>query len=132
MPLSGAYFYPGLNGGLNYSPLTVPINVSTSSSFLGDSFSVVFGPMDVVKYRNYKISMINNSVNNLKSGSLEVSANGTNWEVVNSASFLNLTSSGIVTVQLSDVSNQSLRVRAWTSGATGGFSGSTLVILTAN
>lgn len=131
--MSGNYFYPGLNGGFNYNPATVPVSLSSSSSYLGDAFSIVFGPVDVVKYRNYKVTVINNSaINSLKSGSLEVSPNGNVWEVVNTASYIGLAPGAVFAVQFSDVSNQSIRFRAWSSGSGGAITGSVGVFLTAN
>ena len=132
MPLSGAYFYPGLNNGFNYFPINPPLSLTTSSIFVGDAYSVVLGPIDVSDWSNYKVFIVNNSVNNLKSGSVEVSPNNSNWEVLNTASFLALTSSGMASFQVSNVSNQYLRVRAWPSGSGGAVSGSVSVILNAN
>lgn len=132
MPMSGGYFYPGLNGGLNYTPISPPLYITGSASFVGNAYSTVFGPIDTSKWNNVKVSIINNSVNNLISGSVEVSPNNSNWESVGSASFAALTSSGIASLQLTGVSNQLLRFRAWPSGSGGGSSGSLLVIVTAN
>lgn len=103
-----------------------------SSSFTGDSYTTIFGPLDVSRWNNIRVSLINNSSNNLKSGTIEVSPNNSNWESVGSASFSPLTSSGMASIQLSDVSNQYLRVRAWPSGSAGALTGSVLVVVTAN
>jgi hypothetical protein len=133
---ASGYYYPVNDGGNNYHPIVTPLNVSGSSSFSGNAYTVILGPIDVSKYSNYKISVINNSVNNLKSGSVEVSPDNVNWEsiggYVGSSSFTPLTSSGMASVQITGASNQLLRVKAWPSGSGGGLTGSLRVVVTAN
>lgn len=129
---SAYYFYPGINTGQLYAPPPTPLYASGSASFLGSAFVTAFGPVDISKYTNIRVSIINNSVNNLSSGSVEISPNGTNWEGVGSSSLTPLTSSGMATIQLNNLSVPYLRVRAQTSGSGGGFTGSLFVIVTAN
>lgn len=129
---SGYYYCTG-DGGVNYHPTPTPLYVSGSSSFVGEGYATILGPVDVSKYSNYKVFVINNSVNNLKTGSLEVSANGTNWEILHSASFSPLTSSGYIVYQTTTpMTNVMLRFRGWASGSGGGITGSLWVALAAN
>lgn len=130
MPLSGAYFYPGLNGPFN-TPIAAPMSSGSSASFLGEAYTTVFGPLNVSRWSTYRVSIINNSTNNLKSGSIEISPNNSNWEVLHSATFSPLTSSGFASYQASGQSNNWLRVRAWSSGSAGAITGSLQVMLTA-
>jgi hypothetical protein len=132
MPISGSYFYPGINTSPNSFPVRPPITVSLSSTFLGEVYAVVLGPVDISHWSNWRVSLVNNSVNNLKSGSVDISPDGTNWVSYHTASFSPLTSSGWNTYQASGVSVSQLRVRAWPSGSDGGLSGSVNVILNAN
>lgn len=137
MPLSGSssgsYYYPGISAARNDSyPIAGPASASLSSTFLGNAFSVVLGPIDISRWKNYKVSIANNSVNNLKSGSIEVSPDQVNWEVLNSSSFTPLTSSGFSGTQFSNLSNTFLRVRGWPSGSGGGLTGSLRVTLNLN
>jgi len=77
--------------------------------------------------------VINNSVNNLKSGSIEWSANNSNWETDWNLSAIGaLTSSGVTSVQISENSRKYLRVRAFPSGAAGAISGSIDVYIHTN
>lgn len=130
MPLSASYYYPTVHSNVNY-PITPPLQMSASSTFLGNAFSVVFGPVDISKYKNWKVYLFNNSVNNLKSGSVELSPDGSTWEVIHSSSFTPLTSSGFASYMMTGSVNPFLRIRAWPSGSAGGLSGSVNVILNA-
>jgi hypothetical protein len=68
------------------------------------------------------ITVVNNSVNNLISGSIQVAPNGTNWSVL--AAFSALTSSGIFTASFSSLTYKYLRIQAIASGTGGGQTGS--------
>ncbi len=130
---ASGYYYSTNDGGKNYNPIATPLLYSISASFTASAYTTILGPIDVSKYSNYKVTAINNSINNLKSGSVEVSPDGTNWESIGSASFSPLTSSGMASLQVTGVSNQLLRFRAWSSGTVAiGTTGSMMVIVTAN
>jgi hypothetical protein len=138
MPLSGSgsgsYFYPTMQIARNAAVLP-PVTFTSSATFVGDAYSVVFGPVDTSRWYDFAITLTNNSVNNLKSGSVEASYDGTNWTVVNSTFFSPLTSSGTSTLVISRLFTASLypsmRVRAWASGSGGGISGSVGVVFLA-
>ena len=100
---------------------------STSSSFVGDAYSVVFGPLDVSNFSNVAITVINNhGTNILKSGSVEFSPNNSQWETDwNLDTFSGLAVGGVRSMQISNNSRRYLRVRAWPSGAAGASTGST-------
>lgn len=129
---ASGYYYPANDGAKNYLPLSTPMSVTGSASFSANALQVVFGPVSILKYDNYKVSLINNSSNNLLSGTVEVSPDNANWEVLNSASFAALTSSAMASYQATGLSNNYLRVRAQSSGAAGSNTGSLLVVLVAN
>lgn len=115
---------------------------SNSSSFTGDQYSIVFGPQDVQFWSNIAVTVINNSSNNIKSGSVEWSPDNVAWERDwETTTFSNLTSSvnaaiaasGTVrSMQISDSSRRYLRLRLFPSGAGGALTGSTNVVVTVN
>lgn len=124
---TGSYYYPVMQVARNAAQLP-PATFTGSSSFVGDAYSVVAGPFDVSRWKDFAITLVNNSVNNLKSGSIEASYDNTNWITVNSTFFSPLTSSGQATLVISSLFTASIypsmRVRAWASGSGGGISGS--------
>ena len=98
-----------------------------SSSFLGNSYSILFGPTDVSKYPNLAITLVNNhATNKLESGSVEFSPNNIAWETDwNVSTFANLAANGGVrSMQITGNSRKWLRVRGIPSGSTGAFTGS--------
>ncbi len=106
---------------------------NTSSSFSGNDYSTVLAATDVQLYPNLAITVVNNSVNNLKSGSIEWSPNNTNWETDWDVSTLaGLTSSGITSLQIAGNSRRYLRIRAIPSGSGGALTGSLDVYVHAN
>ena len=133
MPLTGSvsasssYYYPTMQIARNAGKL-LPVIFTGSASFLGNAYSVVLDPVDVSRWSDFAITLTNNSVNNLKSGSVEVSYDNVNWTVVNNTFFSPLTSSGVATLVISSQFTasiyQSMRIRGWPSGSGGGLTGS--------
>jgi hypothetical protein len=120
---TAVYNYPGVWADDPYK-LT---GTFVSATFTGDTYSVVFGPSDISKWSNVAITLVNNSVNNLKSGSVEFSPNASHWEALPgnlSSAFNPLTSSGVGSMQVTGNSRRYLRIRAIPSGTAGGNSGS--------
>ena len=128
---TGSYYYASMSRGLssvNKSSKTI----EQSSSFYGDQYTVVLGPVDVSAYDYYLITLVNNSPNNLKSGSIEISPDGSNWIAVDGSTFASLTSSGVMTASFSGKCFNTLRVRAWSSGSGGAATGSIDAFITMN
>lgn len=131
MAISGSYDYPGVKASDPY----LLTGSFLSATFVGNTYQTVFGPSDISKWPNITITLVNNSVNNLKSGSVEFSPNGTNWEQLPnnlSSSFNPLTSSGFGSMQITGNSRKYLRIRAIPSGTAGGNSGSLAIYVDVN
>lgn len=132
MPLSssasGSYFYPVMQRPM-ITVRAAPATFGASGTFIGDAYSVVLSGTYIGAWGNVTVSIINNSVNNLKSGSIEVSPNDVNWIVLNTSIFSPLTSSGMAQYSMTGSNHQMLRVRVWPSGSTGALTGSVQVIV---
>lgn len=105
---------------------------SQTGTFSADAYSTVFNATDVQYWSNLAITLINNSVNNLKSASVDFSPNNNNWEIWDSSTFATLSSSAVLSMQISSNSRKWLRVRAWSSGSGGSNTGSLDVYVTTN
>ena len=106
---------------------------SNSSSFSGSDYTVVFGPQEVEIYGNLAITLINNSENNLESGSVEFSPNNSQWETDwDVTTFAALSSSAVRSMQISSNSRRYLRIRAISSGSGGALTGSLDIYLNTN
>ena len=124
---TGSYFYPTMRS--MRSTVDSVLNVQNlSSTFttgsIGSSGAVVLGPISVGAYKDYTVTMINNSVNNLISGSVQVSVDGTNWTNTATSQFTNLTSSGVASASFVDRTDRYVRALAYPSGANGAVTGS--------
>lgn len=135
MAISGSYNYPGVYGdnpskqGLVKTTQYVQ-HFSNSAVFLGDNYAVVYGPQDLSQFNVISVSLLNNSSNSLKSGTIEWSPDNINWEVVDSGTFFNLAGSTLKSTQIVDNCRRYMRVRAWTSGSGGALTGNLDVYVT--
>ncbi|MDP3763674.1 MAG: hypothetical protein Q8Q92_03435 [bacterium] len=105
---------------------------SQTGTFSADAYSTVFTATNVQYWSNLAITLINNSVNNLKSASIDFSPNNSNWEIWDTTTFTTLSSSAILSMQIAGNSRRWLRVRAWSSGSVGSNTGSLDVYVTTN
>lgn len=128
---NGSYYYACMNKGYSSVSRTSE-QVSLSSTFSGDQYVTVLGPVDVGDYSNITVTLINNSVNNIKSGSIQVSPDSSNWITMNSEIFANLTSSGMMTASFVNRAFDYLRVQVWPSGSDGAISGSVNAFVSMN
>lgn len=106
--------------------------LNQSSTFSANDYSTVFTATDVQLWSNLAITLVNNSVNNLKSASVDFSPNNSNWEVWDSSTFATLSSSTVLSMQVSSNSRKWLRIRAWSSGSGGSNTGSLDIYITTN
>ena len=115
---------------VNSSSLSISggsINVTTSnsgaiyqqsSSFNTETtWSTVFAATDLALWSNISVTMINNSMHNLKSASLEWSPNNSNFEQWDTTTFQTLSSSAILSMQIGSNSRRYFRIRAQSSGS---------------
>ena len=93
-----------------------------SSAFSGANYHIALGPVDVSLWTNLAITLVNNSSNNLESGSVEFSPNNNNWET--DWDTVTFASSATRSMQILGNSRRWLRVRAISSGGTGALTGS--------
>jgi hypothetical protein len=132
---TGSYFYPAMgrySSKVDRGSLVQSLSSTFTTGSIGSNPAIVLGPVDVGKYSNYTITMINNSVNNLISGSVQISPNGTNWITMYSANFVNLTSSGMASASFTSRSDKYVRAVAYPSGSGGAVTGSIDCYITAN
>lgn len=123
-----------ISAGVQLASLSASV-VSLSSTFVGNSWTVVLPATDVSKYSNVAVTLVNNhATNKLESGSVEFSPNNANWETDwDVTTFAGLAAAGgINSLQISGNSRKYLRVRVIPSGATGAFTGSVDAYLTVN
>ena len=132
---TGSYFYASMHVARSTVEKASSVQ-SLSSTFttgsIGSNPAIVLGPIDVGNFSNYTITMINNSVNNLISGSVQISPNGTNWITMYSAIFVNLTSSGMASASFTARSDKYVRAVAYPSGSGGKVTGSIDCYITMN
>jgi len=95
-----------------------------SSSFFGADYATVIGPLNIGKWNNFTITLVNNGSDQLESGSIEVSPNSNNWEVIDDSFFAGLAAGAMSSSQYTESSYRYLRVRAITSGSGGALTGS--------
>jgi hypothetical protein len=89
-----------------------------SSTFNTETtWSTVFNSTDMSLWSNISVSLINNSVHNLKSASLEWSPNNSNFEQWDVGTFQSLSSSAMLSMQISGNSRRWFRIRAQSSGS---------------
>lgn len=131
MPVSGSYHYPQVQIAKN-GILPAAAVFQNSSSFVGDDFSVLLGPLDVSQWSNFTITLVNNGSEILESGSVEVSPNATDWEVVDNAFFAGLAAGALTSSTYTESSYRNLRVRGIPSGSGGALTGSVDAYLTTN
>lgn len=93
-----------------------------SSTFPTDlaNYAIAFSATDLSLWSNISVTIVNNSVNNLKSCSLEWSPNNSNYEQWDTTTFQFLTSSGISSMQIGSNSRRWFRIRAMSSGTVAG------------
>jgi len=138
MAQSGSYFYatgnPSNETANSRGPALLYYSASNSSSFVGDDWSIIIGPLDVQRWSNIALTVVNNhGTNKLESGSVEFSANGTQWEDDwDVATFAGLGVGNVRSMQIAGNSRKFLRVRAIPSGSDGALTGSTDVIVHLN
>lgn len=112
------------SASLSLSPSTVistalsGVVYSQSSSFNTETtWSTVFNATDLSLWSNISVTVVNNSVHNLKSASLEWSPNNSNFEQWDTTTFQTLSSSAILSMQIGSNSRRYFRVRAQSSGS---------------
>jgi len=131
-----AYIIGGVNLSATLEPSDGTTNVelttlsgsitSLSSTFVGANHSIVLGPVDVSRWTNIAITLVNNhATNRLESGSVEFSPNSTNWETDwDVASLAGLAVGDTKSMQITGNSRRYLRVRVIPSGSAGALTGS--------
>lgn len=126
---------PVFLSGTSFAPVTTILTSSTtevSSTFTGNSYSVVFGPTDVSLFSNVALTIINNAATAILSASIEWSPNNSQFEVWDTISFANLQPATVKSMQISGNSRKFLRVRMIPSGSGGQLTGSTDIFVNAN
>jgi len=133
---TGSYFYPSVsvaNASVKRGVLNTHLSSTFTTGSMGSNPAVVLGPLDASAFNNYTVTMVNNSVNNLISGSVQVSPNGVNWGTIHSSQFTNLTSSGMASASFAARCDRYVRAIAYPSGSVaGGASGSIDCYVTMN
>ncbi len=107
---------------------------SSSASFTGSAWNVVYGPQNISAFSNVAITLVNNSPNRLESGSIEFSPDNVNYETDwDTHTFASLSSSGgIRSMQIAGNSRKWLRIRAIPSGSGGQLTGSLVIYIHTN
>jgi hypothetical protein len=89
-----------------------------SSTFNTETtWSTVFNSTDLSLWSNISVTLVNNSVHNLKSASLEWSPNNINFEQWDVDTFRTLSSSVALSMQIGSNSRRYFRIRAQSSGS---------------